>query len=186
MAKTGSKAKIREYFLSNVGKVLSSDEIRQASGGVSEWARRVRELRDEEGYQILSHNDRADLKPGQYVLTSPKPAPAFSRNMSKELRAFVLDRNGFTCQMCGAAAGDIDGPSGRRVRLHIGHIIDKSAGGSDEPSNLRALCSSCNEGLSNISLMRPDLKKLLVEIRRATITDQRAVLQWLQEKFKNS
>jgi len=63
---TGSRRRILEYLLKNVGRVLSSDEIRKASGGVSEWARRLRELRDEYGYQVLSHKDRANLKPGQY------------------------------------------------------------------------------------------------------------------------
>ncbi|HAJ46463.1 MAG TPA: HNH endonuclease, partial [Alphaproteobacteria bacterium] len=36
---------------------MDSTELREAAGGISEWARRVRELRNEEGYQILSHND---------------------------------------------------------------------------------------------------------------------------------
>lgn len=83
----------------------------------------------EEGYQILTHNDRADLKPGQYLLETPKPQPAFAREISKETRAYVLDRNGFTCQMCGAVAGEPHpyDPT-RKTRLHIGHIIDKSLG----------------------------------------------------------
>jgi hypothetical protein len=63
------------------------------------------ELRTEEGFLILTHNDRSDLKPGEYLLENPKPQPAFLRAISKETRALVLDRNGFTCQMCGAVAG---------------------------------------------------------------------------------
>ena len=102
-AGAGSRARLRTYILANIGKILTSDHLREASGNASEWARRVRELRTEEGFQILTHNDRADLKPGQYLLRDPKPAPAFERGISKETRAFVLDRNGFTCQMCGAA-----------------------------------------------------------------------------------
>ena len=139
----------------------------------------------EEGYQILTHNDRADLKPGQYLLETPKPQPAFAREISKETRAYVLDRNGFTCQMCGAVAGEPHpyDPT-RKTRLHIGHIIDKSLGGSDEPANLRAICSVCNEGASNVTLTRPDLQKLLVQIRRATTADQLEVLEWLRKKFK--
>ncbi len=60
--------------------------------------------------------------------------------MSKEIRAYVLDRNGCTCQMCGAAAGEPHpfDPS-KKARLQIGHIIDKSQGGSDDPSYLRWL-----------------------------------------------
>ena len=62
----GAKARLRAYFLDNLGKVMDSEELRQVANNQSEWARRVRELRNEEGYQILTHNDRSDLKPGQY------------------------------------------------------------------------------------------------------------------------
>lgn len=102
----GSRAKLREHFMANVGKMLTSEQLREIAG-TSEWARRVRELRNEEGLNIVTHNDRSDLKIGQYVLLDIKPMPSFERNISKETRAFVLDRNGFTCQMCGAAAGDL-------------------------------------------------------------------------------
>jgi len=46
--------------------------------------RRVRELRNEEGYQILTHNDRSDLKPGQYVLENSIPQPAFAREITRK------------------------------------------------------------------------------------------------------
>jgi hypothetical protein len=182
----GSRAKLRAYFLANIGRILESDELREASGNTSEWGRRVRELRTEEGYQILTNNDRSELKPGQYLLLAPKPIPAFERGISKETRAFVLDRNGFTCQMCGAVAGEPH-PSDptRNTRLHIGHTVDKSMGGGDEPSNLRAVCSVCNEGARNLTLDRPSLQKLLIQVRRATGADQVEVLRWLVRKFPN-
>ncbi|MXS83998.1 HNH endonuclease [Nitrosomonas oligotropha] len=163
---------------------MDSDELRAVADNQSEWARRVRELRTEEGYLILTHNDRSELKPGQYLLETPKPQPAFERVISKETRAYVLDRNGFTCQMCGAVAGEPHpyDPT-RKTRLHIGHIIDKSKGGSDEHSNLRAVCSICNEGAQNATLIRPDLKQLLIQIRRATSADQLEALKWLIAKF---
>ncbi len=43
----GARDLLRDFFMSNLGKVLGSDELREASGGISEWARRVRELRNE-------------------------------------------------------------------------------------------------------------------------------------------
>ena len=180
----GARSKLRSYLLTNVGRVIESDELRRASGDASEWGRRVRELRTEEGYQILTHNDRGDLHPGQYILVSPKPLPAFERTISKETRAYVLDRNGFTCQMCGAVAGEPHpyDPS-RKTRLHIGHIVDKSMGGSDELSNLRAVCSVCNEGARNLTLDRPSLQKLLIQVRRATGADQVELLKWLARKY---
>jgi len=180
----GARAKLREHFLGNIGQIMDSDELREVAGGITEWARRVRELRTEEGYQIQTHNDRSDLRPGQYILLDPNPQPAFERAISKETRAFVLDRNGFTCQMCGAVAGEPHPyDSSRKTRLHIGHIVDKSQGGTDDASNLRALCSVCNEGASNLTLERPSVQKLLIQVRRAKGGDQLELLQWLIQKF---
>jgi len=88
--KTGARTKLRAHFLSNIDRVMNSDELREVAGGITEWARRVRELRTEEGYQIQTHNDRSDLKPGQYLLENPKPEPAFERAISKETRAHGL------------------------------------------------------------------------------------------------
>ena len=181
--KTGSRAKLRDYLNKNVGKILSSDTLREVAG-TSEWGRRVRELRNEEGMNIVTHNDRSELKPGQYLLVNTKPLPAFERGISKEVRAFVLDRNGFTCQMCGIAAGEPhpdDG--GRKARLHIGHIIDKSMGGTDDANNLKAICSLCNEGASNTTPDRPSKNKLMIQVRRSTASVQLDILEWLILKF---
>lgn len=180
----GARAQLREYFLNNLGKILSADELRTVAGGISEWARRVRELRNEEGLNIQTHNDLSELKPGQYILMDAKPIPSFERTISKETRAFVLDRNGFTCQMCGAVAGEAHPyEPQRKTRLHIGHIIDKSQGGTDDPSNLRAICSVCNEGASNLTLPRPDHMQLLIQVRRAKTDAQLKALAWLINKF---
>jgi hypothetical protein len=180
----GARGNLRAHFLANVGRVMASDELRGVAENQSEWARRIRELRTEEGYLILTHNDRSDLKPGQYLLEDPKPQPAFERSVSKETRAYVLDRNGFTCQMCGAVAGELHPyDTSRKTRLHIGHVIDKSKGGTEDASNLRAICSVCNEGAQNATLTRPDLKQLLIQIRRATAADQLETLTWLVGKF---
>lgn len=181
---SGSKKRILNYLLVNVGRVLEAKDIQAASGGSVEWARRIRELRNEEGYQILSHRDRVDLRPGQYLLETTARVPAFHRDISKETRARVLERNGYTCQMCGAAAGDPDPFGGPRpVRLTMGHIKDKSKGGDDTPQNLRAVCTNCNEGLQNTAMPKPDQVHLLSQVRRATIDDQRVLLDWMLQKF---
>lgn len=179
-----AKSRIREYLLAHIGEVVTSAQLQQAAG-ISEWARRVRELKDEERWPIETNNDSADLKPGQYRLTGP-PAELdvkFMRGISQKLRAEVLDRNGFTCQMCGKTPGDIDPETGRKVRLHVGHIVDKALGGKDELSNLRSLCSTCNQGAKNITPEKPSRVWLLSMVRRATIDDQMAVRDWLNKKF---
>ena len=180
----GARTLLREHFLANIGRVMDGDELRPVAKNITEWARRVRELRDEEGYQILTHNDRDDLKAGQYLLIDPIPRPENTRKISKETRAIVLERDGYTCQTCGAEAGQPHpyDPT-RKTRLHLGHVLDKSKGGTDDPDNLKAQCSICNEGLANITPIRPDEADLLARIRRARSSDQQKVLKWLIDKF---
>jgi len=183
----GAKANIRQFLLANIGRVVSKHEIQAAAGpNVTEWARRLREIRDEERWPILSHNDDASLRPGEYLLNAIPAKNAnvgFVRGISTRLRAEVLDRNGFTCQMCGLTPGDIDPETGRKVRLHIGHIKDKSLGGKDELSNLRALCSTCNQGAKNVTAEKPSTIWLLSQIRKSGQDEQRAVFDWLKTKF---
>jgi len=189
MSRVGSKEKIRQFLLANIGRVIESHELQTAADGAVQYSRRLRELRDEEGWRILSHNDSTDLKPGQYLLRekpSRKARPTFSRAISARIRAEVLDRNGFTCQMCGLTPGEIDPATNRKVRLHIGHIKDKSLGGKDELSNLRALCSTCNQGAKNITTEKASTIWLLSQIRRAGLDEQRAVYEWLKSKFEKT
>jgi hypothetical protein len=186
MSPLGSKEKIRQFLLANIGRVIESHELQAAADGAVQYSRRLRELRDEEGWPILSHNDTTDLRPGQYLLREkpvPKARPHFARAISARLRAEVLDRNGFTCQMCGLTPGEIDPSTNRKVRLHIGHIKDKALGGKDELSNLRALCSTCNQGAKNITTEKASAIWLLSQIRRAGQDEQMAVYAWLRKKF---
>jgi 5-methylcytosine-specific restriction endonuclease McrA len=115
-----------------------------------------------------------------------RPAVKFSRPISAQLRAEVLDRDDFTCQMCGITPDEIDPFTGRKVRLHIGHIKDKSLGGKDELANLRALCSTCNQGAKNITGERPSVIWLLSQVRRAGQDEQRAVFDRLLKKFEKA
>jgi 5-methylcytosine-specific restriction endonuclease McrA len=186
LSRVGSKEKIRQFLLANLGRVIDSKELLEASGNAMQYSRRLRELRDEEGWKILSHNDTATLKPGQYLLKEPPREGyqvEFSRTISGKLRAEVIDRNGMTCQMCGITPGEIDPHTNRKVRLQVGHIKDKKLGGKDELSNLRALCSSCNQGAKNITGVKPDAIWLLSQVRRSGIDAQQAVYAFLKSKF---
>lgn len=180
----GARDKIREYFLANVGKVLTTQKIRKVAG-ISEYARRIRELRDEEGFQIKSHVDRADLKPGEYILETVDQKPVISRAISPQLRNEILERNGFTCQLCGAGPGDIDpfNPN-RKVRLHIDHIIPISQGGTDDKDNLRVLCSACNQGRSNVQIPSETALNIIAKIRKLPKSAQKEIYEMLKRKFE--
>jgi len=111
------------------------------------------------------------------------PPIKFSRTIVARLRAEVPDCNGFTCQMCGLTPHDIDPTTERKVRLHIGHVVDKNLGGKDELSNLRTLCSTCNQGAKNIASEKPTWIWLLSQIRRSGQDEQLAALKRLSKKF---
>ena len=57
--------------------------------------------------------------------------------MTPQLRKNIMERDNYTCQMCGKYMPD-------EVGLHIDHIIPIAKGGKSIPSNLRVLCSKCN------------------------------------------
>lgn len=184
--KIGSKNRLRVFLRANVGRVIESIELFEASGRAVQYDRRVRELREWEKWPIVTHNDNADLSPGQYILTEMPPEDkkvSFARGINAKLRAQTLDRNGFSCVMCGLSPGDIDPTTGRKVRLHVGHIKDKSLGGKDELTNLRTLCSSCNQGAKNVTSEKPTTIWLLAQVRRAGHEEQEAVLKMLCKKL---
>ncbi len=62
--------------------------------------------------------------------------------MTKELRKEIMERDNYTCKICGKYMPD-------EVGLHIDHIIPVSKGGKSVPSNLQVLCSKCNGKKSN-------------------------------------
>ena len=73
----GASERIRLYFVRHVGLVLDKVEI-EVVAGISEYGRRVRELRVQDGYAILTgaSNDPEDgleLKPTQYCLLRAEP-----------------------------------------------------------------------------------------------------------------
>ena len=178
-----ARDKLRSFFEANVGKIVRTHKLRKVAG-ISEYARRIRELRDEEGMQIRSHVDRHDLKPGEYVLESLQRIPTLGRGMSPQLRNEILERNGYTCQLCGAGPGDPDpfNPS-RKVRLHVDHIVPRSQGGTNDKDNLRVLCSACNQGRSNIQTPSETARNILARIRRASRTVQKEVYESLKRTF---
>jgi 5-methylcytosine-specific restriction endonuclease McrA len=178
----GAKSKLLKHFLANIGRVMDSAELAPI-GGSSEWARRTRELRDEQGYQILTHNDRADLKVGQYVMISDERKASAERAISKETRAKVLETYGSVCYSCGAIAGEPHPANGKSTVLHMGHLLPKSRGGTDTVPNLRPICMVCNTGAANISAELPTFKRLIAEVRKAPKTDQEEVFRWLRDKF---
>ena len=80
---SAARDRILAYFQRHVGEVVSQHQL-AGVGGVHEWARRVRELRNA-GWLIASDKEDPELKPGQYRMTSPRPQPR--RGSRKDARS---------------------------------------------------------------------------------------------------
>ena len=59
-----------------------------------------------------------------------------SKGIPKFLRKHILDCYGSSCFACGTALN--------AATLSIDHVIPRSKGGDDRPTNLQALCVPCN------------------------------------------
>ena len=57
--------------------------------------------------------------------------------MTKDLRRKIIERDHYTCQICGKYMPD-------EVGLHVDHIVAIKNGGKTVESNLRVLCDKCN------------------------------------------
>jgi 5-methylcytosine-specific restriction endonuclease McrA len=177
-----ARNRIRKFFEERVGKKVTTQQIARVAK-IGDYQRRIRELRDDEGMQILSYRDRPDLKPTEYILASLDRVPRFTHKIDKAQRARILERNGLTCAMCGLTAGDPDpyNPN-RKITLHVDHI---NPDGPAVDDNLRTLCHNCNEGRSNLVVPpAPNTLSVLRTIRRLNRAEQRRVFEELRKKFE--
>ena len=190
-----ARTRIRDYFLSHVGEVVTKEQLQQVAR-ISDWARRVRELRDEEGWPIFSYKNllsvedmqrfgiNRQLRPGEYILTGLDRVDVTARQISKDVRQAVLQRYGATCQLCGRSPSDADpyNPA-RRIILHIDHIISLKDGGTNRLDNLWPICSVCNEGKGDRSLIRRDALELLQAINIQPPEVQKMIYERLKERW---
>ena len=143
-----ARDRILEYLKESVGKKVSGPELSQV-GSISEFARRIRELRNEcGGWQISTGMNRPDLKPDEYVLETLKQKPEFER-MTAKVWAQVLERDNFTCQKCGWKKGDKQ--TNNRKFLEVHHKNPVRAKGKPEPNNLITLCNVCHDAQEAIN-----------------------------------
>ncbi len=182
--KPGARIKLRAFFEKHLGTVVTTKQLSDAAG-IHDYQRRIRELRDEDGMQILSHNDREELKPNEYLLETLELRPVIARSVSDKLRRQILDRNGYTCQVCGAGAGEESGcEAGKKCRLQIDHNIPISQGGTDEEHNLRAVCVWYNKDKANLKVPTArDAISVMALIRRQPRKVQQEVYEFLAKKL---
>jgi hypothetical protein len=133
--------KIIEYFRANVGEQITGEELKYLARDKKEWARRVRELRTEQGWPIATKNSgRNDLPIGVYVLEEDRQAEPHDRKIPDPLRLAVLQRDGFKCAECGWSR-DMLSPADPRKTLELHHRQHHKDKGANSLENLVTLCN---------------------------------------------
>lgn len=137
----GVKAKVLAYLRANVGKPVTMEELRYLAGDKNEWARRVRELRTEDGWPIFTRmQGRPDLPVGSYVLDEDKQAPEHDRRIPDDVRVTVLERDQYSCCHCGWTRDQLR-PEDPRKFLELHHLEHHRDGGTNTVENLVTLCN---------------------------------------------
>lgn len=141
--KVAVKDKLLGFLTANVGRPVTGEELRYVANGSTEWARRVRELRTEEGWSITTRaTGRPDLPVGAYVLEDLHQTPVHDRKIPDPIRGEVLVRDNYQCQNCGWTHATWNASDPRHLELH--HIVHHAKGGQNSAANLKTLCTICH------------------------------------------
>lgn len=133
--------KIIDYFRKNVGHEITGEELKYLAKDKKEWARRVRELRTEQGWPIVTKNSgRDDLAVGVYILEEDRQAYEHDRSIPDSVRVAVLQRDGFKCDKCGWHRGMLS-PDDPRKMLELHHRQHHRDRGENTVDNLVTLCN---------------------------------------------
>ncbi len=136
--------KILAFLKANIGLAVTNEELRYAAGDKTEWARRVRELRTEFGWPIVTKTTgQPDLGVGVYVLQADRQSPEHDRKIPDDVRREVLRRYGYRCSHCGWSHSEWNPSDPRHLELH--HKQHHAKGGKNTEGNLEALCTLCHD-----------------------------------------
>ncbi|HKQ51670.1 MAG TPA: HNH endonuclease signature motif containing protein [Pyrinomonadaceae bacterium] len=138
-----ARERIRLYMARYVGVPLDAIELEVASG-ISDYARRIRELRTEQGYAIATNlTGRPDLRPNEYVLESADPVvEPHDRKIPRAVEEAVYARDHNTCVNCGWNRSMWTKQDPRFLQVH--HVIQHAKRGPNTPENLVVLCNRCH------------------------------------------
>ncbi|MEE8342212.1 MAG: HNH endonuclease [Gammaproteobacteria bacterium] len=138
------RGKILKYLRANVGNSITGEELRYVAGNRSEWARRVRELRTEHGWPVVTkQTGMPELPVGTYVLELDRQAPPHDRKIHDFIRRRVLRRDKYSCRECDWKIGEYNRADPRILELH--HKKPHVEGGENTEENLVTLCNICHD-----------------------------------------
>lgn len=142
---TSGRDKILLFLQENVGISVSGEELSYVAN-ISDWPRRVRELRTEYGWPVVTkQTGRPDLPVGIYLLEMNRQAPVHDRQIPDPVRCAVLRRDNYKCQGCQWHIDEWNKADPRVLELH--HIKHHAHGGENTEGNLITLCNICHDDL---------------------------------------
>lgn len=138
---TTLKKNVYRVLFENRDTPLTIAQIRQKlslkTSEQGQFDRRVREL-----YRVFEIERTKQGKNSLYRLIKKRDQPLNTNTISLKLRAQIL-KDG-RCAQCGHTVAE------DHIKLHVDHKIPQEWGGTNDPENLQALCSECNEGKKNL------------------------------------
>jgi hypothetical protein len=144
---TGSRDQILEFLKENVGRVVTTEDLAYVADDARQFARRVRELRTEEGFPIATRfTGRPDLAMGEYVLLSlDRLFDPHDRHIPLDVQRAVYERDANTCRVCGWEMSKWTAADPRILELH--HLKPHRERGDNTAENLIVICSRCHDGV---------------------------------------
>lgn len=141
--KIGARDKILLFLRENVGVSVSGEEISYVAK-ITDWPRRIRELRTEYGWPVVTkQTGRPDLSVGVYLLEMDRQAPVHDRLIPDPIRVAVLRRDSYQCLNCSWHISEWNRADPRILELH--HKKHHAKGGDNSEENLITLCNICHD-----------------------------------------
>lgn len=138
--------KLLKYLRKNVGQTVTGEELKYLAKDKSEWARRVRELRTEYGWPVVTRNTgRPDLEVGMYLLEADRQSPEHDRRIPDPVKRDVLRRDNYKCTVCQWSHDEWNRSDPRHLELH--HKKHHAQGGDNTEDNLMTVCTVCHDGI---------------------------------------
>lgn len=128
-------SKVKQLMLEMLssGKPVKAKDLLRASGQ-AEYARRLRELRDEGGYDIISFNNGDDVL---WQLRSKKKKPPKKRTyLGEKIKKKFISENS-ACALCGKHFSE-------NLKPVFDHRVPLIRGGDGTEDNFQVICVDCN------------------------------------------
>jgi 5-methylcytosine-specific restriction endonuclease McrA len=126
-----ARKRLYDYIKAQNKNKFSSEELR-AIGKIDDWARTLRQLRQD---KIIDY----DYQGQEYRVTNIGKYSRSSKraSLTSKDKYRIRHRDGHRCQSCGNGVND-------GVKLHVDHKVPIEWGGDNSDDNLWTLCSKCN------------------------------------------